>query len=122
MKSEYNRELLHAVIQSAETLNSAHFISTLTDDASFRFGSGQIIEGKENIKKSVDLFFNKLSGLEHRVLAVGETPEVLFYEGEITYRLKSGQTLTLPYCNVLHLKDGLVHDFRIYVDRNPMNS
>jgi len=120
MKSEEHRELIQAVIRSAETLNPAHFLSTLTDEATLRIGSNVVVRGLSNIKKSTDDFFSMLSEIRHRVHTVGDTADTIFYEGEVTYTLKSGKAVTLPYCNALHLKDGLIEDFRMYIDRAPL--
>jgi hypothetical protein len=39
---------------------------------------------------------------------------------DVHYRCLDGRELNLPCCNVFRVSDGLVRDYRIYMDVNPV--
>jgi hypothetical protein len=39
---------------------------------------------------------------------------------DVNYRRLDGRELTLPCCNVFGVRNGVVNDYRIYMDVNPV--
>ena len=116
--------IVDQVFAADGAMNTAAFVALLTDDASLRIGSHPALQGKAAITEAVNGVFAMMrSGLEHRLIEMWGTDDVLVYEAEVTYRLKDGRDLVLPYTNVLRLADtGRVADYRIYIDLAPLNS
>jgi len=68
-------------------------------------------------------FSASLAGLHHEITHLWETePGTLVAELLVTYRRHDGTELTLPCCNIFRLRDGLVDDYRIYMDINPVTA
>ena len=62
-----------------------------------------------------------LNGLRHDVHRVLTDRNTVIFEAEVTYELKRGQLLTLPYVDVLTVgANNLISDYRIYIDLAPM--
>ena len=45
--------------------DAASFVSYLTEDAVFRFGSAPAVQGREAIREAVDGFFAPIAGCRH---------------------------------------------------------
>jgi hypothetical protein len=57
-----------------------------------------------------------LEAVDQSDLDTIEVPAAL----DVHYRRLAGRELNLPYCNVFRVSDGLVRDYRIYMDVNPV--
>lgn len=120
LQVEAHRDLLRGIVAGDERLDAGTFIQVLTDDASFRFGSGSAIVGKANIEPVVKGFLSQLKGFRHDFFLAWESPGVLAYEAQVTYLTLDDRTVCIPYANVLRLRGSLVHDYRIYIDIAPL--
>lgn len=104
------------LFESIDKKDAAGFASFLTEDASFRFGSAQAVSGRANIDKAVTDFFLTMQSLRHNILNVWDEADTLICEGEATYVMPDGRQITLPFVNIFKMKDGLIADYRIYID------
>lgn len=115
-----HRSLLRQIVTADETLSAPGFVQVLTEDASFRFGGAQPTTGKAAIEKQVAAFFTTVRTLRHDIELAWEQPELLAYEARVTYTMPNGQTLSLPYANILRVRGALIEDYRIYIDPAPL--
>ena len=53
----------------------------------------------------------------HKTLASGST---LVCEGEVTYRRQNDTEITLPFTDVFEYEGGLISQYKIYIDINPL--
>ena len=120
VRLESPRALLRRIVASDERLDAAAFGEVLTDDATFRFGSGPATVEKSNIVPLVTGFFGQIKGLRHDLFVAWESPVVLAYEANVTYLRRDDRTVVIPYANVLRLRGDLIHDYRIYIDIAPL--
>ena len=100
--------------------DGAAFVSYLTDDAVFRFGSAPPVQGREAVQEAVEGFFASIAGLSHsidRTLAEGET---LFLEGEVTYTRHDGSQIAIPFVDVFEYDGELIAEYKIYIDISPL--
>jgi hypothetical protein len=61
--------------------------------------------------------------LSHEILSVwmvDEPEPATICELKVTYQRHDGSQITLPCLNVFRLRDGLIADYRIYMDINPV--
>jgi ketosteroid isomerase-like protein len=120
VRDDRHRELLRRIVAGDERLDAAAFVQVLTDDASLRFGSSPPLAGKAAIAQAVAGFFSQLAAFRHDLHVAWESPGMLAYEAEVTYRTRDGRELRIPYANVLRLRGALVCDYRIYIDLAPL--
>ena len=100
--------------------DAASFVSYLTEDAVFRFGSAPPVKGREAIREAVDGFFSTIAGCRHVIrnsLGGGDT---LVCEGEVTYRRHDGSELSLPFADVFEYDGDLIAHYKIYMDITPL--
>ncbi len=93
----------------------------LTDDIELRFGNNEPVVGKAACIAMSKEFFASLSSLRHEIQSVWTVEDdVVITEMTVHYERLDGQRLSLPCANIFRLRDGLVADYRIFMDINPV--
>ena len=116
------RPLHHA--QSIFAAFDAHDVPALagmmTDDVRLQLGNAPVVEGRAAFVEAVHAFISSLTSFEHSLINVWSDLDALIVELEVRYTRLDGAELTLPCCNVFRIRDGLVSDYRSYIDINPV--
>jgi ketosteroid isomerase-like protein len=94
----------------------------ITDDVRLRLGNAQPVQGKPEFVEAVTAFLASVAGFRHEVLNVWSDGDALIAEFAVHYTRLDGGEVTLPCCNVFRLRDGLVADYRSYIDAAPVYS
>jgi ketosteroid isomerase-like protein len=109
---------LFAAVDSGDSEKISGFV---TDGVRFRFGSVEPLTGKAAFKAAGREFSASIAGLHHEITDLWEpAPGTVVAELRVTYRRHDGVELTLPCCNIFRFGDGLIDDYRIYMDVNPV--
>ena len=109
---------LFAAVDSGDAERVSRFV---TDQVRFQFGSAEPLTGRAALAEASRKFAASLAGLRHELTALWEPePGTVVAELRVTYRRHDGAELTLPCCNIFRLREGLVDDYRIYMDVNPV--
>lgn len=103
-----------------DTKDGAAFVSYLTDDAIFRFGSAPPVQGRETIKAAVEGFFGTILGCAHDIRSTFQCDDTIICEGEVTYQRHDESKITLPFTDVLEYRDELISHYKIYIDISPL--
>lgn len=111
---------LSKLFRSIDQMDADGFMSFLTDDAVFRYGSQQPVEGGEAIHGYVAEFFGMFDGLRHRLIDAWEGDDSVVCQGEVTYLKKDGSETTLPFVNVFRLEGDKIHDYLVHIDPSPL--
>lgn len=98
------------------------FALFFTDIATFRFANAPAVSGKDNIRKAAHDFFIKIKALRHHVTGVWEVGDIVICEGDVTYTRQDDTTITLPFVDILRMKEDLIADYRIYMDISPLSA
>lgn len=108
---------LFAVVDS---MDARGFAAAFAEDGLFRFGNNPTAVGRDQIESSVNAFFSNLEGLRHEILDVWDHEDVVLSEVEATYTRLDGTSISLPAATIGRRRDGLLSDYRIYMDINPL--
>jgi ketosteroid isomerase-like protein len=92
----------------------------MTDDVRLQLGNADAVEGKPAFVEALQAFIASVARVRHVVTDVWSDREALIAELEVHYTRLDGAKLTLPVCNVFRLRDGLVADYRVYMDIAPV--
>jgi ketosteroid isomerase-like protein len=90
----------------------------MTDDVRLRLGNAEPVEGKSAFVEAVNAFLASVTGFRHEVLNVWSDGDALIAEFDVHYTRLDGREVTIPCCNVFRLRDGLVAEYRSYIDAN----
>ena len=118
--SDAQQSLLQRLFAAIDDRDSDHFVSYLTADAIFRFGSAPPVQGREAIRQAVDGFFATIAGLSHELNKSLDGDGTLICEGEVTYTRHDESTITLPFADVFEFENGLISQYKIYMDIGPL--
>lgn len=113
---------LREIFGSIDAMDADAFVSFLTEDAVFRYGSQEAVEGRDAIREYVAQFFTMVRGLRHTLLDTWEGEERLAVRGEVTYQKLDGGEVTLPFVDVLRLSADGIRDYLVYIDPSPLMS
>jgi ketosteroid isomerase-like protein len=103
-----------------DTKDSAAFVSYLTEDAVFRFGSAPPVQGRDAIQAAVDGFFTTIAGCSHKIANSLSQGDTVVCEGDVTYERHDGASVTLPFTDVLEYSGDLISHYKIYIDVGPL--
>jgi ketosteroid isomerase-like protein len=92
----------------------------MTDDVRLRLGNAEMVQGKPAFVAAVDGFLASVAGFRHEVLNVWSDGDALIAEFDVHYTRLDGAEVTVPCCNVFRLRDGLVAEYRSYIDATPV--
>jgi ketosteroid isomerase-like protein len=93
----------------------------LTEDVELRFGNNEPVVGKPAYVATSTGFFASLKSLRHEIHSVWTVDgDVVITEMTVHYERLDGQQLSLPCANIFRLRDGLIADYRIFMDVNPV--
>lgn len=110
------QQWLNDLFKAIDGMDTAKFCEFITEDASFKFGNADTVEGKENIRDMLGSFFSSIGGLSHSISDVIEQGDSLVCRGEVTYARKDSSELTVPFSNFYRLEGNLAKEYQIYVD------
>jgi hypothetical protein len=110
------------LLASIDAMNAEKFVSFMTEDGEFRYGSSDPVIGKKAIEEYVGHFFGMFQGLRHRPIGSWSHPDAVFVQGEVTYIKHDGSDVTLPFLNCLKMRDDKIREYLIYIDPTPMAS
>ena len=105
---------------SVDEMDTESFLSFITVDGSFRFGSAPAVRGHAAIREAVDGFFSSIAALKHSLRRTVTDDGAAFCEGEVTYTRHDGREISLPFVNAFEIEGGLISDYRIYIDVAPL--
>jgi len=89
-------------------------------DGRFVFPRFPVAEGKSVILEFVESFFSMIDRLQHTVLKISEADGLIYVHFDVKYWLKDQRTVTIQGLETIALRDGLVRDYVIYLDPQPL--
>lgn len=107
-----------------DTRDAQAIAAKFTPDISLRFGNRPQVQGRDAARASFAQTASALRAVKHELTGVtnGEDEQgpVVSAEANVTYTLADGREVTVPATSTLRLKDGLVRDYRIFIDTTPV--
>ena len=97
-------------------------IAALTaNDVHFRFGNADATDTQSELLAAAQSFRDAIADLRHTILDLWEVGNgTVVALMDVHYQRLDGRELNLPCCNVFGVHDGVVNDYRIYMDVNPV--
>jgi len=96
------------------------FVSYLTEDAVFRFGSAPPVQGRDAIRVAVEGFFTTIAGCSHNIMNTLRQDNTQVCEGVVTYTRLDGPEIALPFTDIFEYEGSLIAHYKIYIDIGPL--
>ena len=111
---------LRRVFATFDVKDVSTLASFMTDDVELRLGNAETIKGKTAFVDAVKGFLASIAGVRHEILTVYEDSDAAIVEFDVHYTRLDGDVVTLPCCNVFRVRDGLIAEYRSYMDATPV--
>jgi ketosteroid isomerase-like protein len=113
---------LRVIFRAFDAKDVSAFAAFMTDDVRLRLGNAEPVQGKSAFVEAVTAFLASVAGFRHEVLNVWSDGDALIAEFDVHYIRLDGGEVTVPCCNVFRLRNGLVAEYRSYIDATPVYS
>jgi ketosteroid isomerase-like protein len=95
--------------------------SLIAEDVCFRFGNHPTVSGKREFIAGRGALRDSIRGFRHEIVWLGEVGvDAVIVELNVIYTLLDGSSVTVPCCDTFRVRDGLIADYRIYIDISPV--
>jgi ketosteroid isomerase-like protein len=111
---------MHRIFASFDARDVSTLAEFMTDDVQLRLGNAEMIQGKTAFVDAVNGFLGSVAGVRHEILNVFTDRDAAIVEFDVHYTRHDGDVVTVPCCNVFRLRDGLVAEYRSYIDAAPV--
>lgn len=115
-----NGEVIRMLLGAVDSADDERIGSLTTDDVQFRFGNSAPTNTQAELVAAARAFRGMIDGLRHTVVQLWEVDGTVIAVMSVHYRRLDGAELDLPCCNIFHLRGGVVNNYRIYMDVNPV--
>ena len=115
-------DIIRAMFAAADSGDLEGQLSFVTDDISLAFGNATPVVGKQAISSQTNQFLTTVRGFRHEIHAIWSVHDADVLIGQMTvhYTKHDGSSVSLPCCNVFHMRGDLIGDYRIYMDVSPL--
>jgi len=114
-------DAVRRVFQIVDSFDPDEFVRLLAEDATLVFGNAEPMTGRETIAAGLRAFFSTIAGLRHRTVRTWQVDADVIAETEVTYRRLDGGEASVVAVSIWHTRDdGLITDYRIFVDLAPV--
>jgi ketosteroid isomerase-like protein len=113
-------DLVRGVFAALDAKDPAAVTAQMTDDVRMRLGNADFVEGKAEFLEATEAFVASIEAIRHQITAMWSLDDVVIAELDVHYQRLDGKEVMLPCCNVFRLRDGLVSDYRVYLDIGPV--
>lgn len=111
---------IDGLFASIDGKDADRFVSYLTNDAVFRYGSNPPAEGKAAVREAVAGVFTMFRSLTHTLEGAWVHPDAVFVQGTVHYTRHDGATISLPFVDCFKMQGEKIREFLVYVDPTPL--
>lgn len=116
-----NTDVIRSLIKAVDGADLDTISALTAGDVHFRFGNADPTGTQSELLMAAQSFRAAIADLRHTIHDMWEVNDgTVVAIMDVYYRRPDGRELNLPCCNVFRIRDGLVHDYRIYMDVNPV--
>ena len=113
-------DLIRGMFAAFDAKQVAVLEELVTDDVLLRLGNPPMVQGKTAFVAAVNAFLGSVAGFRHEFVNLWRAGQTVIAEFDVHYTRLDGGKVTLPCCNVFKLRDGLVSEYRSYMDATPV--
>ncbi|HEY3505962.1 MAG TPA: nuclear transport factor 2 family protein [Actinocatenispora sp.] len=113
-------DLTGRVFRAVDATDVSAFVELFTPDGRFTFANEAALAGRDAIADALTAFYATLAGLRHDIRSEWTTGADTIVEATVTYDRLDGRAVSVPAVTLFHTADGLIDDYRIYIDLTPV--
>jgi ketosteroid isomerase-like protein len=113
-------DLIRRIFATFDAQDVPTLAAFMADDIRLRLVNGDETHGKTAFVEAVNGFLASIAAVRHQVLNVWTDRDIVGAEFDVHYTRLDGGQVTLPCCNVVRVRDGLIAEYRSYLDSMPV--
>jgi ketosteroid isomerase-like protein len=118
-------QVVEAMFAATDAPDVEAKLELVTDDVTLRFGNQETMVGKAALQTASEEFNDSVRGISHEITGLwrvvgGGGEDVVLTELQVRYERLDGRIVTLPCFNEFEVRDGLISDYRIFMDMGPV--
>ena len=95
-------------------------LSCVTDDIACTMFNGPTMNGREELKRGLEQFWQMIEGMNHRFVTVIEQGDMTMFEAAVSYARKDGKEVELRIATALQRRGNQASAIRVYGDASPL--
>jgi ketosteroid isomerase-like protein len=104
-----------------DTMEPDAFARHLADDVVMRFGNAPELHGRDACRQTWADFCGMVGGVSHDVVQQWDTDDATIARTDVTYTRSDGERTTVPVVTIYRTgADGLITDYRVFLDLTPV--
>jgi len=118
-----NADLIRTLLQAVDNADNDTIAACTAKDVHFRFGNAPPTNTRSDLLAAAGSFRGTIAALRHTILNMWDVNgDTVIATMDVYYRRLDGRELNLPCCNIFRIDNGLVVDYLIYMDVNPVTA
>jgi hypothetical protein len=114
-------DLIRSLIRAVDDSDHDTIAALTAARVHFRFGNAAPTDTQSELLAAARSFRDAIADMRHTIVDLWEVDDgTVIGLMDVYYRRFDGRELNLPCCNVFGVHDGVVNDYRIYMDVNPV--
>jgi ketosteroid isomerase-like protein len=118
-------QVVEAMFAATDAPDVEAKLELVTDDVTLRFGNQETMVGKAALQTASEEFNDSVRGISHEITGLwrvvgGGGEDLVLTELQVRYERLDGRIVTLPCFNEFEVRDGLISDYRIFMDMGPV--
>lgn len=110
-------EWVQSFIDAVDTLEVDRVLSFFDPSATWTYGNNPPMIGLAQMRVTMTSFHEMIAGISHVLReCFAPRPGMIVAEFDVTYTRLDGGVVTAPASGVYELRDGLIQNYRVYVD------
>jgi ketosteroid isomerase-like protein len=113
-------DVVRGVLAALDARDPVAVTAHMADDVSMRLGNADFVQGRADFSAATASFVASIKTIRHEITSLWSVDDVVIAEMDVHYERLDGRMVTLPCCNVFRVREGLVSDYRVYIDIGPV--
>ena len=119
-------DVVREIFAATDALDTEAKLQLVTEDVRLGFGNEDVMNGKAALKDVSDAVNDSVRAISHDITGLWRidggagADDVILTELQVHYTRLDGGELTLPCFNAFRVRDGLISDYRVYMDMTPV--
>lgn len=111
---------LEAIFSALDRKDLGTFLNYLSPSCRLQYGNYSAVEGHDAIREIVGKFLEEIAESQHTITERWQIGHSVICHGDLAHTRRDGKKITLPAAHILTLDEGVICDYRVYVDMSPL--
>ena len=113
-------DLIAALYSAVDARDAQKIGAMVSHDVVFQLGNFDALHGRQAVVDANEAFFGTIANMAHTITRILSDGGTVFCAGTVHYTRHDGSELEIPFATALQVTEGLITDYRVFVDVSPL--